>query len=134
MNYFIDRNLSIYLAKAISALCEPENISVKHLDEIFPKNTPDIDWIKKLSEDGDWAVITQDRLTRNSIEREALRSTGLLTFMLAKGWAHQKEWDKAAALIRWWPRLMETASLISSGAFLVPYKFSGKGKLEQVKL
>lgn len=115
-------------------LCEPENVTVKHLDEMFPKNTRDLEWITKLAEDGDWAIITQDRLTRNSIERDALRSTGILTFMLAKAWAHQKEWDKAAALVRWWPRLMETASLIDGGVFMVPFKFSGRGKLQQVKL
>lgn len=134
MRYFIDRNLSIYLARSIAVLCEPSDVTVMHLDEKFKKNTPDADWITQLASEGDWAIITQDRLTRNSIEREALRSTGILTFMLAKTWAHQKEWDKAAALVRWWPRLMETASLIGSGAFMVPYKFSGKGKLDQVKL
>ena len=134
MRFFFDKNLSPYLAKAVAALCEPHTIEVIHIDEKFPNNPPDAEWIAALAAEGNWVIISQDRFAKNSREREALKSTGIVTLILTKQWAHQREWDKAWLLVRWWPRLMEFASLVGSGAYLVPVRLSGKGKLEPVAL
>jgi hypothetical protein len=43
-------------------------------------------------------------------------------------------WPKAQNVIRWWPAIVEQASRITGGAaFRVPWKFSGKGKFEQIR-
>jgi hypothetical protein len=55
--------------------------------------------------------------------------------MLARAWSSQKMWDQAAALVRWWPRILEQAELIAGGAvFEVPFGFSNKKKLKQIRL
>lgn len=135
MKYFFDNNLSPYLARALSALCEPGNVEVFHLRDKFAANVSDIEWIETLGAEGQWTVISQDRLMRNPGEKEALRRSGLIAFVLGKGWSDQREWDKAWRLIRWWERIMEQAELIQGGAvFEVPVRFSGKGRFRQVRL
>ncbi len=134
MRFFLDRNLSPYLADAIAALCKPDSIHVEHLNLRFNQRTPDVDWINKLASEGDWGVLTQDRLIKNPPERHALRSTGLLVFILTKQWANAAHWDKSAVLVRWMPAIIDVASRVNSGAFLVPFNMSGKGKMESVTL
>ena len=133
MRFLIDNNFSPYLAKALAALCEPESVGVYHLRDKFKPETPDVEWIDALTNEGDWAIVSQDRLTRKSPERDALRRSGLTAFILTKGWTDLREWDKAWHLVRWWPRIMASATLVS-GAFEVPVKFSGHGKLRQIGL
>ena len=84
---------------------------------------------------GDWAVITQYRLMRNPLEKEAFRQSGLTAFVLTKVWASHRYWEKAAQVVRWWPRIMEQAGLVEGGAvFEVPWRFSGKGKFKALRL
>lgn len=135
MKFLFDNNLSPRLSKAIGALCDPLGVDIQHIREKFSGNTPDVEWIGALATEGDWCIITQDRLTKKSLEKEALRRSGLIAFILAKGWSALKEWDKAWHLVRWWPRILEQAALVEGGAaFQVPVKFSGKGKFTQIRL
>lgn len=135
MKFFFDANLPPYLAYAVRELSVPDRLHVIHKHDRFAHGTKDIDWINALSGEGAWIVISQDRFTKNPLEREALRRQGFTVFMLKKQWAEQRYWDKAARLIRWWPRIVEQAELITGGAaFFVPFKFTGKGKFETEKL
>ncbi len=84
MKFFFDRNWSKYLASAIRELSKPEGIEVIHHDEKFAKDCSDTEWIGKLGDEGNWAVVTKDRLTRNPAEREALKRTGMLVFIFTK--------------------------------------------------
>ena len=135
MKFILDMNLSPYLARAIAALCVPDNLTVAHMKDKFRSNTPDIEWIEALSAEGNWVIISHDRFHKNQLEKEALRRTGLIVFVLKKQWSSQKHWEKSSQLIRWWPRIMEQADLVAGGAvFEVPYRFSGKGRFQQVQL
>ena len=134
MRFFLDRNLSPHLATALAALCIPESIHVEHHNIRFGPTTPDVDWINKLAAESGWGVITQDRLIKNPPERQALKSTGLLVFILAKQWTHVAHLDKSAALVRWMPAIIVVATRVSSGTFMVPYNLSGKGRMESVTL
>lgn len=134
MRFFFDRNLSPYLADAIAALCAPDLMVVEHLNVRFGPTTQDVDWINTLAIEGGWGVITQDRLIKNPPERQALKTTGLLVFILTKPWSHAPHWDKSAALVRWMPAIIDVTTRVGSGAFLVPYNLSGKGKMESVTL
>ncbi len=133
MNFFIDNNLPINIAKALNALSKPEGHVVVHLQDKFDHATRDETWITELSTDGEWVIITQDHLKKNNLEKEAFRQSGLVTFFLTKQWSNHQYWDKAHQLVRWWPAIIKQSSLITGGAaFKVPWQFSGKGKFEQV--
>ncbi len=55
--------------------------------------------------------------------------------MLGRAWNSQTQWSQAAALVRWWPKLIEQALLIARGAaFEVPFGFSSKKRLRQIRL
>jgi hypothetical protein len=74
-------------------------------------------------------------MARKSVEQEALRRSGLIVFMLARAWSSQQHWSQAAALVRWWPKIIEQAQLVTGGAaFEVPFGFSGKKRLKQMRL
>ncbi len=134
MKFFVDNNLPPSLARALHALTEPRGHSVVPLRDKFEQNVKDEDWIKALSKEGGWSVITHDRLNKG-LEREALSRAGLIVFFLDKGWSKRTFWDISHHLVRWWPRIIEQAEGMQGGAaFKVPYSFSGKGKFEQVKL
>ena len=134
MKFFFDRNWSPYLAAAIGELCRPLGHDVKYLDDLFPRTCPDIDWINELGRQGGWVVITRDRLKESPAEREALRRTGILTFIFTKQWNHVTDWDQAWSLVRWWPAVLALSERVRSGAFTVPYRFSGNGKMDQIRL
>ena len=135
MRFFFDNNLSKRLARAIGELSATEGVDVVHLTEKFPDDTPDVDWIDTLAAEEDWVVISQERLIKNPLEKEALRRSGLTAFILVKGWSKYQHWDKAAQMVRWWPRIMEMAELVEGGAvFEVPWRVTGKGKFHPIKL
>jgi PIN like domain len=132
LRFFFDNCLSRNLAQAISALSIAEDYDVIHLQERFPADTPDVEWIRTLGQEGDWIVISGDpRISRNRHEREVWRQAQLTTFFLAKGWMNQKIWDQAVILVRWWPRIVEQAKFVQPGAvFEIPIRF-GSGKFKQ---
>jgi hypothetical protein len=136
VNVLCDANISPHLAHALNALSFPDGNSVFHLTDRFPADTPDIQWVQTLAKEGGWSILTQDRaMTKHPIEQEALRRSGLTVFMLARAWSSQRHWDKAAALVRWWPKIMDQACLVAGGAgFEVPWGFTGKKRLKQLKL
>lgn len=119
----------------MNALCEPEGIEVTHLRLMFSSDIRDVDWISTLASEGDWSIVTQDRLIKNPLEKEALRRSGLVAFILARAWSNHRYWEVAAQLVQWWPRIMEQAGLVQPGAvFEIPWKFAGKGKLKALRL
>lgn len=135
MRFFFDNNLSQRLSRAIGELCAVDVVEVVHLKDRFPSNISDVEWIETLGREGDWTVVSQDRLTKNPLEKEALRLSGLTAFILVKGWNSHKHWDKAAQLVRWWPRIMEVNALVAAGAvFEVPWRVTGKGRFKPIKL
>ena len=135
MRFLFDNNLSPHLAKAIDALCKPDGIEVRHIRDKFAGDTPDTEWIAALAAEVDWCIVSQDRLTKNPLEKEALRRSGLTAFILQKGWIALTAWEKAWRLVRWWPRIMDQARLVEGGAvFAVSVRFSGKGKFKQIML
>lgn len=137
MRFFFDNNLSKHLAHAVHDLCQFEigDNSAFHLTDKFRPDCPDLEWIGALASEGDWVVISQDRLHKHDLERQALKKSGLIVFALDKHWASQQYWPKARNLIHWWPSIMEQAVRFQGGAALrVPWRLSGKGRFEQIQL
>lgn len=137
MKFLLDNNLPPALAVALDALtrAQYESHSVVHLVSRFDRSTPDATWIDALSEESGWAVISQDRFRKGNVEREAVRRSGIVIFCLDKAWSDHTFWDKSQNLLRWWPPIIRQAELIAGGAaFRIPWRFSGTGKFEQMKL
>jgi hypothetical protein len=137
VKFFFDNNLSPHLAHAIHELCKGEGkgIVVEHLSDRFPRNCPDPEWITTLAEEGGWSVLSQDRFRKSDLEREALRRSGLIVFALDKSWATAPHWNKAQNLVRWWPSILSQAALFRGGAAVrVPWRISGAGKFQQIRI
>lgn len=128
MRFFLDNNLSPAFAKALTELSHQEKHTVTHLRDKFPPSTPDQVWLPALSAEGDWVVVCGDlRIFKSPHLRTIWIDSRLTTFFLASGWMHQKLWDQAWWLVRWWPSIMSQAALVPAGyAFEVPAKPAGK--------
>lgn len=135
MRFLLDHNLSFRYAKALDALSQQEGFRVYHLTDKFPADTHDAVWIETLAKESDWCIVSQDVFRKNDLEKEALRRCGLTVFSLERSWNQQTFWVKAAQLVRWWPIIIKQADLIQGGAaFRVPWRFTGRGRLEQIRL
>jgi hypothetical protein len=137
VNFFFDNNLPPALARGIGELSrnQPGVSSVIHLRDRFPPDTKDEEWVTELSTQGGWVVISQDQFKKGEAEKEALRSSGMIIFSLARPWNDHTFWPKAQNLIRWWPAIVDQAGRFSGGAaFRVPWRYSGKGKFEQIRV
>lgn len=131
----IDENLSPALARALHCLAQADDHEVVHVTELAPRGTSDKDLFAAVVQAKIQVHITQDHHHRRPIERDAIAAAGLIVFVLAKGWASQPMFEKAARLIQWWPRIVEHAESMSPPAvFRVPWKKVGKGKFEQVRV
>lgn len=134
MKFLIDNNLPPAFAKALHAFAEKDGHSVTHLRDKFAHDTPDITWITTLKAETSWIIISQDSFRKGDLEKQALRECGLVVFCLAKQWSKATYWDKAQNLVRWWPAIMAQAELITGGAaFKAPWRYSGKGRFEQIQ-
>jgi hypothetical protein len=99
------------LAKTLNFLEGDDGITVEHLKEKFPPNTPDIEWITKLSKEGKWFIITQDnQIRKRSLEKKAWRESHIPIIFLQKSWIKLNLWEMAWRLIKYWPDLKETVT------------------------
>jgi PIN like domain len=131
----LDENLSPALARALHCLAQADEHEVIHVTDLVPRGTPDVDLFAAVLGAKIQIHITQDHHHRRPIERDAIAAAGLIVFVLDKGWTSQPEFEKAARLIQWWPRIVEHAEAMSPPAvFRVPWKKIGKGKFEQVRI
>lgn len=140
MKCLVDNNLPPALARALDTLSInklPGLQQVIALRDKFPQNTSDITWIQTLGQEGSWFVLSADQFRKHgNLERKVLRQSGLIVFCLSKQWASYPYWQHSAALIRWWPHIVEQAERLQGGAaFRVPWRLSsGKPKFEQIPL
>lgn len=131
MKLLLDNNLPPRIAQALNVLVEPDGHAVYHLREHFPPNTPDIEWLGTLGEEGGWAILSADmRIHKNRAEREAWRRSNTVAFFLTRWWAKQKFTNIAARLLTRWSDLDNQYRLVAPpAAFEVP----PRGKLRQLK-
>ena len=91
--------------------------------------------ITKLAADGPWYIISIDRFKKHhDAEREALRRAGHTVFVLDSQWSRHTYWLQCERLVRWWPTLVQSATLMTGGAFRVPWQYTEKTKLTAIKL
>ncbi|MGO8929856.1 MAG: hypothetical protein ACLQU3_23565 [Limisphaerales bacterium] len=88
MRFFLDNCLAIRHARALNEMVKPEHQFI-HLQDKFPPNTTDEDWIRALGGEGDWIIISGDyRIGKSAHERRAWHESGLTAFFLSKGWTN----------------------------------------------
>jgi hypothetical protein len=122
LKFFLDNNLSPYLARALHTLLEPEGDQVIHLIDRFARDIKDRAWIEALAAEGGWVIISADRrIHRNRLEREAWRRSRLVVFFLGPQWRRLRNIEIAWRLLPWWPRIEEQARLVMPpAAFELP--------------
>lgn len=65
----------------------------------------------ELAAEGGWIIISCDQFKKSKAEKELLRQRGPTVFVLDPQWANHVYWDKAAQLVRWWPKILDVARL-----------------------
>ena len=111
MKCLFDTHLPPKLAKTLSFLEGDDGVIVKHLNEKFPPNTPDIEWIKKLTKEGGWFVITKDnQIRKRPHERKVWQESNIPIVFLPRSWIDFDFWSIAWRFIRYWPSLKESIS------------------------
>lgn len=111
------------MAEAISVLARAQQVEVVHLTTKFAPDTPDIDWISALRQEGDWIIVSGDtRIIRSPPEREAWHESGLTAFFFDDHWANRRFWAQAEELVRWFPIIIATARTCARGSgFRLPF-------------
>ncbi|HRN51915.1 MAG TPA: hypothetical protein PK788_00300 [Gemmatimonadaceae bacterium] len=109
MRFFLDACISQRIAHSLALAAEGNGQTVKHLTDLFEPNTPDVEWIRALKQEGDWIIISADpRITRNRIEHAAWQESGLTAFFLVD-FSRRKFWDQLHELVSRWPDIVIAA-------------------------
>ena len=67
----------------------------------FDPSTPDHEWLRDLSQEREWVVISGDvRIYKTPQLQKVWRSAQLTTFFLQPAWERQKFWEQAWKLDR----------------------------------
>jgi hypothetical protein len=123
----IDHNISPHIAHALAAMAAPDGHTVEAKSDKFDTSVPltDAEWLGVLGREGGWAFISDDhRIYRNPQERSAMLKARLIGFFLMPAWRKgQSEFQRAARLILWWPRLAQQCEAVAPpAAYQVPIR------------
>lgn len=82
ITFFIDRSLG---RKAVPNALEKAGATVEKLDDHFPPDTPDTEWLAEASK-RNWVVLTRDRkIASRPNEVQAIALSGVKVFILVSG-------------------------------------------------
>jgi len=130
MKCLFDNNMPPKLAKTLKFLEGDDGIVVEHLNEKFLPNTPDIEWITKLSKEGGWFVITKDnQIRKRSNEKRAWQESHIPVVFLQKSWMNYDFWEIAWRFIRHWQKLKEN---ISRNRKIESFELTVNGKIKRI--
>lgn len=112
----LDENLPPALARALQELFRGQH-EVTHLRFRFGPGVTDLDWIRTLSAEGNWVVLSGDRrITRNKAEQAAFRGSRLIGFFLSRGLNKAPLVKQAERILALWPTMVDLSSRVSGGA------------------
>ena len=131
MNFLFDNNISPRIAHAARELFQNNKHSIIHLTDKFPANTKDEVWLNELIQEGNWALISIDRFKKSNVEKAALNSPKLISFILKNSWSSLGFDKQAYMLVRWMPQIIKRTELNSCGVFSIPVNYNS-GKFEQI--
>ena len=122
MRFFLDNCLALRHARALHQMVQPDHEFI-HLQDKFPADTKDEEWIRKLVISGDY------RIGKSAHERRAWHESGLTVFFLMKGWMNISpllQHSKLAAIL---DKIVEEAARADPGS---GFSITVNGKIEQV--
>ncbi len=80
MKFFLDNCLAIRHARALNEMVKPDH-SFTHLQEKFPPDTTDEEWIRTLGNEGEWIVLSGDyRIGKSQYGKRAWHESGLVSW------------------------------------------------------
>jgi hypothetical protein len=125
LKLLLDNNLAPRIARSLDSLFEEHTVSA--LRDQFAANTPDVEWIKALSERGGCAVLTRDlHIRTRPHERAALDNARIVFFFLGSGWQKLSVEETTVRLIRLIPKMAAQTELTERGRFELPINASSK--------
>jgi hypothetical protein len=101
------------------------------LRDKFDTSVTDEEWLSVLAGEGDWAIVSKDGFKKSDAEKRLIQRAGLTVFVLAPAWNKSPHWDATVQIVRWWPKLVDVAS-VTRAALRVPWNVSSK--LDSIKL
>jgi hypothetical protein len=128
----IDHNISPHIARALAAMAAPYGHTVKAKSDLFDTtaSVPDTEWFGGLGREGGWAFISDDHgIYKNPQLRAAMLQARLIGFFLEPAWRkpNVSEFERAARLILWLPKLMQQCSAIAPPAdYKVPIRHGSR--------
>jgi len=127
VKFFFDNNLASKIAKGLNGFVSPEH-QVVHLKELFPANTSDVEWMKKLSDEENPIIVTADvQIAKNPHEIAAWKEAGHTIFFLKPGWLRLNFWDQAQKFVKCFPQILKTAERAKRGS---SFMVTVNGKIE----
>jgi hypothetical protein len=112
----IDENLPPALARGLNALFSGEH-DIIHIRDRFGTGAKDTHWIRELSAEGSWIVISGDRkIARVRAERVAFRSSNLVGFFLSRALTKAPLVKQAERILALWSTIEKQAQLVAGGA------------------
>jgi hypothetical protein len=127
----LDENLSPALARALAALFEGQH-QIEHIRTKFGGGAKDVDWIKALSQEGRWIVISGDRrITKVKAESHAFRNSRLIGFFLAPSLKQSKVTKQMQRILALWDDIEALSSRVAGGAM---FELPASGSIRQLKL
>ena len=130
MKVVVDENLSPALARALNALFAGQH-EVAHMRDKFGASVKDVDWIRRLSDEGHWIVISGDaNITKRKAEQSAFRNSRLTDFFFAPALNSAKVTKQMQRLLAIWDDIEAIAKPVAPGAM---YELPIKGKIRQLR-
>lgn len=112
----VDENLPPALARSLAALFIQQH-HVIHLRDRYGLGVKDVEWIRQLSAEGRWAIISGDRrITRVHAEYQAFRNSQLIGFFLSRGLNKAPLIKQMERLLALWDVIEQQTDIMQGGA------------------
>ncbi|MBA8819453.1 hypothetical protein BRY73_08465 [Ochrobactrum sp. P6BS-III] len=116
MKVLVDENLPPALARALNALFAGKH-EIIHTRDRYGPGVKDLQWIRDLSTEGRWIIISGDRrITRNKAEYNAFRASNLVGFFLSKGLYKSSTVKQMERLLALWENIEKQSDIVQGGA------------------
>jgi hypothetical protein len=102
-------------------------VDATHLQDHFPANTMDRDFIPHVGERG-WVLVTGDNnQNRQPAEKKALEDNKVIAVFVYRGFTHLKIFPQVAYIVKNWPAIAERVAKVRPGTSL---EINVNGKIE----
>jgi len=123
VKFFFDNNLPPDLARGLNLLRSSFGEEIVHLKDKFKNaSIADEQWLRTLTEEGNWSVISSDRFRKSPGERQAIRHPKLNVFLFAKSLHKKKLWEKTKIVVGQWENISNIAGASAGGVYEVRLK------------